>query len=113
MSVSADIIRQVQAGDGGLSRGTLDFVATVNVTGDTDEAYKANFIQNVLLPQKYRLLKPSELARLQGFPPNFKLHENPKRNVKLFGNSVAVPVIKAVGQSIANTECFAQEVVTI
>ena len=95
-----------------MASGTLDFVATVNVAGDTDEAYKANFIQDVLLPQKYRLLKPAELARLQGFPTDFKLHENPKRNIKLFGNSVAVPVITAVAQAIAHTECFAQEVVT-
>jgi DNA (cytosine-5)-methyltransferase 1 len=95
-----------------MASGTLDFVATVNATGDTDEEYKANFIQDILIPQNYRLLKPSELARLQGFPPNFKLHKNPKRNIKLFGNSVAVPVITAVGQSIVNTECFTQEVIT-
>lgn len=94
-----------------MASGTLDFVATVNVDGDTDEEYKENFIRDVLRPGKYRRLKPSELARLQGFPPDFELHENSKRNIKLFGNSVAVPVITAVGQSIADTNCFAPEVV--
>ncbi len=89
-----------------MASGTLDFVATVNVTGETDEAYKSNFIQNVLRPQNYRRLKPRELARLQGFPTSFKLHEKPKRNIKLFGNSVAVPVISAVGRSIIDTGCF-------
>lgn len=89
-----------------MASGTLDFVATVNVSGETDEEYKTNFIRDVLRPEKYRHLKPRELARLQGFPVDFKLHENPKRNVKLFGNAVAVPVIKAVGRSIMNTRCF-------
>lgn len=96
-----------------MASGTLDFIATVNVDGNTDEEYKKNFIRDVLHPKKYRHLKPSELARLQGFPSDFKLHKNPKRNVKLFGNSVAVPVVTAIGQSIANTGCFTPETVTI
>ena len=96
-----------------MASGTLDFVATVNVTGDTDQTYKANFVKTVLRKKKYRHLKPQELARIQGFPANFRLHENPKRNIKLFGNSVAVPVITAIGQAIVQTGCFAREIVTI
>lgn len=89
-----------------MASGTLDFVATVNVYGDSDEAYRANFVRKVLRLENYRSLKSSELARLQGFPSDFKFHENPKQNIKLFGNSVAVPVITAVGQAILATGCF-------
>lgn len=94
-----------------MASGTLDFVATVNVEGETDEKYKANFVHEVLDNKKYRHLKPAELARLQGFPEEFILHENRKNNIKLFGNSVAVPVIRAVGQAIVNTGCFIKEAV--
>ncbi|MEZ4510532.1 MAG: DNA cytosine methyltransferase [Chloroflexota bacterium] len=92
-----------------MASGTLDFVATVNVHGDTDEAYKADFIRKVLHLRNYRALKSSELARLQGFPSDFKRHDNPRQNIKLFGNSVAVPVITAVGKAIMNTGCFDNE----
>ncbi len=89
-----------------MASGTLDFVATVNVDGKTDEEYKQNFIHQILEKKKYRLLNPVEMARLQGFPDDFKFHEDEKKNVKLFGNSVAVPVITAVGKAIVATGCF-------
>lgn len=89
-----------------MASGTLDFVATVNVYGKTEEAYKADFIHKVLRLKNYRLLKSSELARLQGFPSGFNFHENPNQNIKLFGNSVAVPVVTAVGKAIVATGCF-------
>ena len=54
-----------------MASGTLDFVATVNVTGNSDEEYKQNFIKTVLVPGNYRPLKSSELTRLQGFPVTF------------------------------------------
>lgn len=96
-----------------MASGTLDFVSTVNVTGETDKLYKTNFINKVLRPKNYRHLKPAELAKLQGFPSDFQLHKTDKRNMKLFGNSVAVPVITAVGQAIKNTNCFAKEIVSV
>ncbi|NJN73559.1 MAG: DNA cytosine methyltransferase [Limnothrix sp. RL_2_0] len=40
--------------------GTFDFMATVNVQGRTDTEYKENFIRKVLIPKKYRHLKPEE-----------------------------------------------------
>jgi len=89
-----------------MASGTLDFVATINVNGKTDLEYKANFIREVLRPKNYRSLRSTELATLQGFPNHYKLHDNHKHNIKLFGNSVAVPVIKAVGQQILKTGCF-------
>ena len=89
-----------------MASGTLDFVATINVDGESDEAYKANFIEHVLMKKQFRRPTSAELARLQGFPNDFKHHPNPKRNIKLFGNSVAVPVVTAVGKAIQNTGCF-------
>jgi site-specific DNA-cytosine methylase len=47
-------------------------------------------------------LTPRERARLQGFPDTFKPHPVKTHANKQFGNSVAVPVIKALGQAIAN-----------
>ena len=47
-----------------------------------------------------RKLTPRECARIMGFPEEFKIH--PKRNeaYKQFGNSVAVPVIRAIANNI-------------
>lgn len=49
-----------------------------------------------LIEGKVRRLHPRECARLMGFPETFKLHS--RRNVcyKQFGNSVAIPVVRAV-----------------
>ena len=43
-----------------------------------------------------RYLTPREYARLQGFPDSFKIPVSNAQAYKQFGNSVAVPVIKAV-----------------
>jgi DNA (cytosine-5)-methyltransferase 1 len=53
-----------------------------------------------LIDQRIRRLHPEECARLMGFPQDFQFHD--RRNVcyKQFGNSVAVPVVRAVFKSI-------------
>ena len=43
-----------------------------------------------------RTLTPRECARLQGFPDSFQLHSSKRANYQQFGNSVAVPVIRAI-----------------
>jgi DNA (cytosine-5)-methyltransferase 1 len=43
-----------------------------------------------------RKMTPREWARLQGFPDTFKLPVSMTNQYKLLGNSVAVPVIKAI-----------------
>lgn len=48
-----------------------------------------------------RKLTPREAARLQGFPEAFVLHASTVQAYKQFGNSVSVPVIRAIAQSIA------------
>ena len=48
-----------------------------------------------------RKLTPREAARLQGFPDNFIVDAVSISQIhKQFGNSVAVPVVKAVARSI-------------
>src|SRR6185437_1547568 len=55
----------------------------------------------ILIPQKGknpRRLTPRECARLQGFPDEFVIPVSDTQAYKQFGNSVTVPLIKAVAQ---------------
>ena len=57
----------------------------------------------ILIEQKGknpRKLTPREAARLQGFPDNFIIPVSDTQAYKQFGNSVAVPVIKAIAERI-------------
>ena len=57
----------------------------------------------ILIEQKGknpRKLTPREAARLQGFPDTFVLPNSDAQTYKQFGNSVAVPVIKALAKEI-------------
>lgn len=47
-----------------------------------------------------RKLTPRECARLQGFPDNFIIPVSNSQAYKQFGNSVAVPVIRAIAKRI-------------
>ena len=47
-----------------------------------------------------RRLTPRECARLQGFPESFKIVVSDAQAYKQFGNSVAIPAIKATGSKI-------------
>ena len=53
-----------------------------------------------LVGDRIRRLHPEECRRLMGFPDSFSLH--PKQNVsfKQFGNSVVVPVIRSIFESV-------------
>ena len=50
-----------------------------------------------------RKLTPRECARLQGFPENFIIPVSDCRAYKQFGNSVAVPVIRAISRRMQET----------
>ena len=50
--------------------------------------------------QGIRKMTPREWARLQGFPDEFVIPVADASAYKQFGNSVAVPVIKATGEQI-------------
>ncbi len=57
----------------------------------------------ILVEQKNknpRRLTPREAARLQGFPEDYKIPVSDGQAYKQFGNSVAVPVIKALAQEV-------------
>lgn len=57
----------------------------------------------ILIPQEGknpRRLTPRECARLQGYPDNFKIPVSDNQAYRQFGNSVVMPLIKAVGQNI-------------
>jgi DNA (cytosine-5)-methyltransferase 1 len=59
----------------------------------------------ILIPQEGknpRRLTPRECARLQGFPDNFIIPVSDNQGYKQFGNSVAMPLIQAVGKNIIN-----------
>jgi DNA (cytosine-5)-methyltransferase 1 len=55
----------------------------------------AYFVNN-----KIRRLSPRECARVQGYPDSFKIPVSKSQAYKQFGNSVSVPVIKAIAEEI-------------
>jgi len=50
-----------------------------------------------------RKLTPREAARLQGFPETFQLPSSSMQAYKQFGNSVPVPVVRAIAKKIAQS----------
>jgi DNA (cytosine-5)-methyltransferase 1 len=50
-----------------------------------------------------RKLTPREAARLQGFPENFVLPKSEVQAYKQFGNSVPVPVVRAIASHISSS----------
>lgn len=91
------------------ARGMKDEIAEVSVTGHTEEEYKQNFIREILLPRRYRKIRLQEAARLQAFPDTMKLHANESVSFRLIGNSVAVPVVRAVAQALLNTGAISNQ----
>jgi DNA (cytosine-5)-methyltransferase 1 len=49
-----------------------------------------------------RTLTARECARLSGFPEDFKLHPNERQAIRQFGNSIVVPVLRAIAGATAN-----------
>jgi DNA (cytosine-5)-methyltransferase 1 len=57
----------------------------------------------ILIPQKGknpRRLTPKECARLMGFPDSFKIPVSDTQAYKQFGNSVAVPIVQRIAESM-------------
>lgn len=63
-----------------------DFTPVTNIKGEVNR-------------EGIRRMTPREWARLQGFPDDFRLVVSDAQAYKQFGNSVAVPVIRAVASS--------------
>jgi len=66
-------------------------------------ALRANASYNYLLVNGYRRPSSRECLRFQGFPDNFRIVVNHTAVRKLAGNSVAVPVIKAIAEQMMLT----------
>ena len=65
---------------------------SIAVTLTSSDANRLGVIQH----NRARHITPRECARLQGFPDTFRLHPSGAWSYKQFGNSVSVPVVKAV-----------------
>ena len=81
-----------------------DFIATEYINGKNKDKYKENFINNIYAKKKFRMISGRESARLQGFPENFKIHENDKVAKRQFGNAVPTNVVGAVMKEILKTK---------
>jgi len=81
-------------------------IYSINGAGITLSAYGGGAASKTgayLVDGKVRKLTPRECARLQGFPEDFKLPENRNVAYKQFGDSVSVPVLKAIFAEIIKT----------
>ena len=65
---------------------------SIAVTLTSSDANRLGVIQH----NRARHITPRECARLQGFPDTFRLHPSDAWSYQQFGNSVSVPVVKAV-----------------
>lgn len=88
---------------------TNDYIATVDISASTPEEYKKEFMEKIYRPHNYRQITREEACMIQGFPPGFVLPENRSRWMRLIGNSVAVPLVQMLAQSVVNTGVFAGE----
>lgn len=86
--------------------GTKDYISEVYIEADSVEEYRAKFIEEVLKKGKIRPVTPREASNIQGFPKDFVLHKQEKHANKQIGNSVAPPVVAAVGEQILKTGVF-------
>ena len=64
-----------------------DFTPVTNIKGEVNR-------------KGIRRMTPREWARLQGFPDDYQIHKSDVQAYKQFGNSVAVPAIRATGKRI-------------
>lgn len=90
---------------------TNDFVALQDIEADTEAGYKQAFLRDIFHPKRFRKISRSEACLIQGFPPDFQLPESRSRWMKLLGNSVSVPVVQMLSQSIIETGCVGDVVI--
>lgn len=88
-----DIANAIVVGGMGRERNLLidkrlsDFTPVTNIKGEVNRKY-------------VRKMTPREWARLQGFPEKFRIVVSDTQAYKQFGNSVAIPVVEAIAQSM-------------
>ncbi|NLK40386.1 MAG: DNA (cytosine-5-)-methyltransferase, partial [Clostridiales bacterium] len=59
-----------------------------------------------LVNGRVRKLAPRECCLVQGFPREYKIPVSDSQAYKLFGNSVAIPVLKAIFKKIVSLSCM-------
>lgn len=85
---------------------TNDFVSLEQIYASTPSEWKKQFINQIYKMNKYRKITKEEACKIQGFPTDFILPDSRPRWMHLIGNSVAVPVIKMLSESIVKTGVF-------
>lgn len=88
-----DFGHTLMVGGMGLERNLVKDTANPNVNDVIDRRGELNH-------DYIRVLTERECARMQGFPENFEILYGRSPSYKQFGNSVAIPVVKAVAQSL-------------
>jgi len=88
-----------------LARGTgfTAFLADIQKPANTLVARYGKDGKECLIPQEGknpRMLSPRECARLQGFPEEFLLPSSRTAAYRQFGNSVAVPLVRKLAESV-------------
>ena len=77
----------------------LDVAYTLNASDW--RGLNRNQCQNAILDNlRVRRLTPREYARLQGFPESYDIVVSDTQAYKQFGNSVTVPLVKKIAESI-------------
>jgi len=71
-------------------------------TGTPEGLVPVTHIHGTINQEGIRKMTPREWARLQGFPEDFKLVLSDVHLYKQFGNSVTIPVIQRIAESIVN-----------
>lgn len=87
---------------------TNDYISTEELQAANAEQWKENFMKEIFNKKKFRKITKSEACKIQGFPADFKLPDSRARWMHLIGNSVAVPVVKMLTQSIVSTGVFGE-----
>ena len=67
----------------------IDYTPSTNIKGEVNREF-------------IRKMTPREWARLQGFPDKFKIVVADAQAYKQFGNSVAIPAVKATAKKIVS-----------
>lgn len=88
---------------------TNDYVTEVCLNAKTHEEYKIQFMERIYKTGNFRKLSKEEACDVQGFPRSFELPKSRARWMKLLGNSVSVPVIDSLCNSIIKTGVFEEE----
>jgi DNA (cytosine-5)-methyltransferase 1 len=94
--------RKVEHAAKGFGFGYQLYDAKSSYTGTLSARYYKDGSEILIAQRKAnpRKLTPREAARLQGFPDSFKITVSDNQAYKQFGNSVCVPVIRAIAQTL-------------